>query len=122
MNLEQARKQLMDLQAKISAYDHAMGLISYDGETTAPKGTADNRAQTLGIFSEISFMLATGEDGLTDAGTLFTLMFEVRDDLDEPALIEPTVAVCGVVGENSQDTDLAAQGLVAATTLTVERL
>ena len=79
MNLEQARKQLMDLQAKISAYDHAMGLISYDGETTAPKGTADNRAQTLGILSEISFMLATGEDTVA----LLEYLDENKDTLSE---------------------------------------
>lgn len=62
MELEQAKRQLTDLQAKLSAYDHAMGLISYDGETTAPKGTADNRAQTLGILSEIHYNLSTGSD------------------------------------------------------------
>ena len=62
----------------------------------------------------LHIMLATGGDGLTESGALFTLMFEVLDELDAPALIEPTVAVCGVIGENSEDTDLAAQGLVAA--------
>ncbi|MBQ9408301.1 MAG: carboxypeptidase M32 [Clostridia bacterium] len=62
MELEQAKRQLMELQAKLSAYDHAMGLISYDGDTTAPKGTADNRAQTLGVLSEIHYTLSTGAD------------------------------------------------------------
>ena len=62
MELEQARRELMDLQAKMSAYDHAMELINYDGDTTAPKGTADNRAQTLGILSEISYRLSTGKE------------------------------------------------------------
>ena len=62
----------------------------------------------------LHIMLATGGDGLTEEGALFTLMFEVLEELSEPALIEPTVAVCGVLGENSEDTDLAAQGQVAA--------
>lgn len=62
----------------------------------------------------LHIMLATGGDGLTDGGSLFTLMFEVLDDLDTPALIEPTVAVCGVIGDDGQEPDLAAQGRVSA--------
>lgn len=59
-------------------------------------------------------MLATGEDGLTESGTLFGLMFEVLCDLDQPTLLQPQVAVCGVAADDEQDTDLAAVGLVAA--------
>ncbi len=62
MDLNTAREQLKTLQDKMSAYDHAMGLLSYDGETTAPRGTAANRAHTMGILSEITYTLATGED------------------------------------------------------------
>ena len=38
MELQEARGQLMKLQEQMSAYDHAMGLISYDGDTVAPPG------------------------------------------------------------------------------------
>ena len=62
MTVEQARKDLMALQAKLSAFGHAMGLIQYDGTTTAPKGTAANRAQTLAILSEEHYRLSTGEE------------------------------------------------------------
>ena len=62
MELEQARKELIALQEKISAYDHAMSLINYDGDTTAPKGTASNRAHALGILSEITYTLSTGKE------------------------------------------------------------
>lgn len=62
MELKEAREQLMQLQEKMSAYDHAMGLLSYDGETTAPRGTADNRAHALGILSEITYQLSTGRE------------------------------------------------------------
>ena len=62
MELQQARKELMQLQEKMSAYDHAMGLIAYDGDTTAPPGTAGNRAHALGILSEITYQLATGRE------------------------------------------------------------
>ena len=46
MTLDEAIKSLMALQAKLAAYGHAMGLLFYDGATTAPKGTAANRGQT----------------------------------------------------------------------------
>ncbi len=62
MELENAKKELLQLQERMSAYNHAMGLISYDGETTAPKGTAQNRAHSLGILSEITYQLSTGKD------------------------------------------------------------
>ena len=62
MDLETARKELITLQEKISAYDHAMSLLSYDGDTTAPKGTAPNRAHAMGILSEIVYVLSTGKE------------------------------------------------------------
>ncbi len=62
MTLEEAREQLKTLQAKMSAYDHATALIYYDGCTAAPKGTAENRAQTLGVLGEEGYRLATGKE------------------------------------------------------------
>ena len=62
MTIDQAKQDLMALQAKLSAYNHAMGLIYYDGCTTAPKGTAANRGQTLSILSEEHYKLSTGEE------------------------------------------------------------
>ena len=62
MELEQARKELLSLQSTLSAYNHAMELLSYDGETTAPRDTAENRAHTMGILSEITYKLSTGKD------------------------------------------------------------
>ncbi len=61
MTLEQARKDLMALQRKMAAYDHAMGLIYYDGNTTAPKDTASNRAASLSVLSEEMYKLGTCE-------------------------------------------------------------
>ncbi len=37
MTLDEAIKSLMALQAKLAAYGHAMGLLFYDGATTAPR-------------------------------------------------------------------------------------
>ena len=47
MTLDEAIKSLMALQAKLAAYGHAMGLLFYDGATTAPKGTAANRGHAI---------------------------------------------------------------------------
>ena len=60
MTLDEAIKSLMALQAKLAAYGHAMGLLFYDGATTAPKGTAANRGQTMSILSEEHYKLTTG--------------------------------------------------------------
>ena len=62
MEVNQAVKDLLALQDRLSAYNHAMGLISYDGDTAAPRGTAENRAHTQGILSEIAYEITTGED------------------------------------------------------------
>ena len=60
MILTEAIQSLMALQAKLAAYGHAMGLLFYDGATTAPKGTAANRGQTMSILSEEHYKLTTG--------------------------------------------------------------
>lgn len=62
MTIEQAKQELLALQAKMSAYGHAMSLIHYDGSTAAPKGTAANRAQTLSVLSAEHYKLSTGEE------------------------------------------------------------
>ena len=62
MTIEKAREDLVKLQRKKAAYYHAMGLISYDGDTTAPKDTAANRAASLTVLSEELYMLSTGKE------------------------------------------------------------
>ena len=60
--LEDARTRLAQLQRKMRAYNHALVLLYYDGATTAPKGSAGNRAQTTGILSQELYLLSTGQD------------------------------------------------------------
>ena len=79
MTTETAREQLKILQAKMAAYDHATSLIFYDGVTTAPRGTAANRGQTLSILSEESYKLATGEETLA----LLNNLDEHKEELNE---------------------------------------
>lgn len=62
MTVNEAKRKLTELQEKQSAYDHATALIYYDGVTTAPRGTAANRGQTLSILSGIQYELATSPE------------------------------------------------------------
>ena len=62
MNIQDAIKKLYSWQAKLSAYNHAMSIIYYDGSTTAPKGTSENRARALSVLSEEMYKLTTCDE------------------------------------------------------------
>lgn len=62
MELVQAIEKLSALQRKISAYNHAMGVLYYDGATAAPAGSAQNRGETMSILSEAEYLMATGAE------------------------------------------------------------
>ncbi len=62
MEIKQAIEQFYALQSKMSAYAHAMSLIYYDGATTAPRATAQNRGHALSILSEETYKLSTGDE------------------------------------------------------------
>jgi len=79
MTLEEARAALKALQEKTAAYGHALALLYYDGVTTAPRGTAANRGQTMGIFSEELYKLTTGEETVA----LLEYLDEHKAELDE---------------------------------------
>ena len=79
MTLDEARASLTALQQKMAAYSHAMGILYYDGATTAPKGTTANRAQTMGILSQELYELSTGEETVK----LLEFLDERRGELDE---------------------------------------
>ena len=61
MEIQEALNKLDTLQRKMIAYNHALGLIDYDGATAAPAGAAANRAETLALLSEESYKLSTGD-------------------------------------------------------------
>ena len=79
MELNELVARLTALQKRIIAYHHAAGLISYDGQTTAPRGTGANRAETLGVLSEESYKLLTGEETVK----LLDALYARNDELDE---------------------------------------
>ena len=62
MDINTARIKLMELQRRLSAFSHAMELLSYDGETAAPKDTASNRAHSIAQLSEEDYIIRTGKD------------------------------------------------------------
>ena len=62
MTVNEAKRRLEEYQRKMRAYNHATSLIYYDGVTTAPRGTAANRGQTLSILSGIQYELTTGPE------------------------------------------------------------
>ena len=61
MNLEQARVEFSLLQRRISAFNHATAIISWDGETVAPSDTWDNSSRSIEILNHELFLLKAGE-------------------------------------------------------------
>ena len=79
MDIETAKKELLALQRKLAAYDHAIGLIYYDGETTAPKDTAENRAVSLSVLTEEIYRLSTSDETVK----LLEFLDKNKDELDK---------------------------------------
>lgn len=77
MNFEQAREAFSNLQKRISAYNHATSLMFYDGETSAPSDTADNRLRSLEVLNDEIFRMKYGED----TQELLERLNENRDEL-----------------------------------------
>ena len=48
MTLEQAIAKMNELQTAQHAYNHAMGVLSLDGDTAAPSASAKGRGETMG--------------------------------------------------------------------------
>ena len=62
MTFEVAAEKLNALEAQLSAYSHAMGLLNCDGETAAPKNSAAGRGRTTGILSEAYYKLFVNDE------------------------------------------------------------
>ncbi len=61
MNVQEAVEKLNELELQEFAYGHAMGILSYDDETVAPRGSVIPRGKTMGVLSELSYKLSTGD-------------------------------------------------------------
>jgi len=79
MDLQSSLTALDALQRKMAAYDHALGLLYYDGATTAPSGTAANRGESMAILSEASYQISTCKE----TEDLLESLWDKKDKLTE---------------------------------------
>lgn len=62
MTLEQALNKMNELQAAQHAYNHAMGVLSLDGDTAAPSASARGRGETMGYLSGVTYQLLVNDE------------------------------------------------------------
>ena len=79
MELAQAITKLDALQRKMFAYNHAMGVLYYDGATAAPAGSAANRGETMSVLSEAEYLMATGPEMID----LLDFLYAHNDELTQ---------------------------------------
>lgn len=79
-----ALEALRALEDKVSAYQHAMGTLSLDAATAAPKGSAEGRGRTMAVLSEALYQLLANPEN----GTLLQFLEVHRDELDARSLRE----------------------------------
>ena len=79
MTIEEAKTKLSGLLRRRQAYWHAMGMLYYDGATTAPRGSAGVRGESMALLSEAEYELSTGPEMLETVEYLYG----ERESLDE---------------------------------------
>lgn len=79
MTIREATDKLAAIEKKQIAYQHASGLLYYDGVTGAPAGTAANRGETLAVLSMAEYELSTGKE----TAEVVEFLYDRRDKLDE---------------------------------------
>lgn len=57
MDLQASVREFKDLQRKLHVYSHAMGVLSYDSQTVAPRLSSEGRGETMGALSQVSYEL-----------------------------------------------------------------
>ena len=62
MTLEQALNKMNELQIAQHAYNHAMGVLSLDGDTAAPSASARGRGETMGYLSGVTYQLLVNDE------------------------------------------------------------
>ena len=61
-NLNDAIARLDEIEATVSAYSHAMGILTLDAATAAPLGAAEGRGKTMALLSGVIYDLAASAD------------------------------------------------------------
>ncbi len=77
MDLEKSRQEFIKLQRKLSAINHSIELLFFDGETAAPPKSIANRISTLEIINDKLYNLKFGEE--TDE--LMAFLWENKEQL-----------------------------------------
>ena len=62
MELKTALSKLDTLEETMQAYSHAMGVLSLDGATAAPKRSALGRGKTFGVLGGITYQLLVNDE------------------------------------------------------------
>jgi len=79
--VEQALKELRDLEELLGAYNHVMGVTYLDAATAAPKGSYEGRGRAMGALSKVTYELVANEKN----GALLDFLETNSDQLDECA-------------------------------------
>jgi len=79
MNLQEAIGRFRELGTKLQAYQHAMGILSFDGQTGAPKKSYEGRGLSLSILSGELYKQFINEE--TDE--LLNFLLENTKELDD---------------------------------------
>lgn len=59
--MESSLKTYQKIRSQLMAYQYAMGMISWDSSTIAPKGSFKDRSKIIGELSEMSYVLSTSD-------------------------------------------------------------
>jgi carboxypeptidase Taq len=78
-NLNDAVARLDEIEATVSAYSHAMGILSLDAATAAPLGAAEGRGKTMAVLSGVVYDLAAS----ADTRELIDYLSSHMEELDE---------------------------------------
>ena len=84
MELNEALQKFRAIEARMHAYSHANNVLYYDGVTTAPSGSGEERAVTMGVLAEDIYDLQTGEK----TQEVLEVLRANRDELDAQAARE----------------------------------
>ena len=77
-NLNEAIARLDEIEATVSAYSHAMGVLNLDASTAAPLGAAEGRGKTMAVLSGVVYNLAASDD----TRELIAYLSEHMEELD----------------------------------------
>ena len=77
MDFESARKEFKRLQERVTAINHALSLIFFDGEVAAPSNTAKNRMRAVEVLNATNYNLKYADE----TAELVDFLTEHEDEL-----------------------------------------